>query len=57
MPKPANTSGRINDRLWDLLRRFQRLSRPQRLVIKAVTAAIVIAAVYLWVSTFDCPIC
>jgi hypothetical protein len=51
------SAGRINQWLWRHVERHQRRPRWQRVLVNALWTFVAMAAVFVWLSVWDCPIC
>ena len=57
MSNDTRPTSKINQWLWRRFERHQRRPRWQRELINVFWVVIATAVVYLWVTTWDCPIC
>jgi hypothetical protein len=57
MRRSASSETRFNTALWKLVASIGRLHPWQRLLLQALWVLLAVAAVYFWISAFDCPIC
>lgn len=57
MSNDTRPTSKINQWLWRRFEHHQRRPLWQRELIKVLWVVIATAVVYLWVTTWDCPIC
>jgi hypothetical protein len=51
------SKARFNDFLWRHVAAVRRLPRWQQVSLMVAWVLLVVAAVYFWTSSFDCPMC
>lgn len=57
MYEEKQRSSRLNEFLWRHLRAHQRRPAWQRYLVRTIWFVGAVTLLYLWMSTFDCPIC